>query len=80
MKRNLVAVAVWLALCAPSVASDLERKLESRWRGTWVVTTVETYSDCLGVYNNNNVNGRLVSSRGRLSRSMNSPAGLMPSR
>jgi hypothetical protein len=66
MKRILVAAAAWLVLCVPSMAADLERKLESRWRGAWVVTTVETYSDCLGVYNNNDINGRLVSSRGRV--------------
>ncbi len=66
MKRILAVATAWLALCVPSLAADLDRTLEGRWRGAWVVTMVETYSDCLGAYNDNDINGRLVSSRGRV--------------
>ncbi len=45
-----------LALVAlESRAGDLERALESRLRGAWVVATVEVYSGCAGTYTNNRV-------------------------
>lgn len=50
----------------PVLASNLERSLESRWRGAWILTNVDTYSDCAGTHTNNRVNGELVSSRGRI--------------
>jgi hypothetical protein len=65
LKRIAVAV-VLLSIPALAAASRLEDTLESRWRGAWVVTTAETYSDCLGTYTNNHVNGSLVSGRARL--------------
>jgi hypothetical protein len=52
-------------LSAPAFAGDIENSLETRWRGAWVVTAIETYSDCAGLATNNRVNGNLVSSRGR---------------
>ena len=61
----LVAVLALPALLAPSFAGDLERSIESRWRGAWVLTTVDTYSDCAGTYTNNHVNGKLVQGKGR---------------
>ena len=50
----------------PVEASDLEHQLEARWRGAWVLTNVDTYSDCAGLHTNNRVNGTLVTSRGRM--------------
>ena len=61
----LTAVLALPALLAPAFAGDLERSIESRWRGAWVVTTVDTYSDCAGTHTNNHVNGKLVQGRGR---------------
>ena len=70
MIRRLLAastlVLLPMAASAPAFASDLERRLESRWRGAWVITAVDTYSDCSGTHTNNNVSGTLVNSRGRL--------------
>ena len=48
------------------LAGDLQRSVESRWRGAWVLTAVDVYSDCSGTHTNNRVNGTLVSSRGRV--------------
>jgi hypothetical protein len=50
----------------PAEASDLERRLEARWRGAWILTNVDTYSDCAGTHTNNRVNETLVTSRGRM--------------
>ena len=70
MRRRLLAASTLfllpMAAHGPALASDLERKLESRWRGAWVITAVDTYSDCSGTHTNNNVSGTLVNSRGRL--------------
>lgn len=67
----LSAAAALSALTAglatdPALASNLERRLESRWRGAWILTAVDTYSDCAGTHTNNRVNNTLVSSRGRM--------------
>jgi len=53
-----------LALSGAALAGDTQDAVASRWRGAWVVTTAETHADCLGVYTDNKVSGRLVSSRG----------------
>jgi hypothetical protein len=50
---------------AAALAGGLEGEVESGWRGAWVLTTVEMYSDCAGIHTNNRVNGRLVQSKGR---------------
>ena len=66
--RLLAASTLFLlamAAAGPAFGSDLERRLESRWRGAWVVTAVDTYSDCSGTHTNNDVSGTLVNSRGR---------------
>lgn len=44
----LVAVAVAGACAPPAVAGALDRALEDRWRGAWVVTAVPTASRCDG--------------------------------
>src|SRR5256885_3282487 len=69
---NLVARAVLAVLLAalapgtnPARASDLQRTMESRWRGAWVLTAVDTYSDCSGFHTDNQVSGTLVNSKGR---------------
>src|SRR5437867_2512926 len=67
--RHVFVTAILLIVAATSVpvaASELERTLESRWRGAWVLTAVDTFSDCAGTHTNNRVNGTLVSSRGRI--------------
>jgi len=64
MKRIAMMIAVVMIFSVSAFASRLEQDLESRWLGAWVVTTVETQSDCNGSFTANRVNGRLVSSRG----------------
>src|SRR5437867_5027443 len=67
--RHVFVTAILLTVAATSVpvaAGELERTLESRWRGAWVLTAVDTFSDCAGTHTNNRVNGTLVSSRGRI--------------
>lgn len=63
---TLIAAAVALALPATARAGALQDEMAARWRGAWVVTTAEMYSDCIGGYTDNRVNGLLVSSRGRI--------------
>jgi hypothetical protein len=64
----LIGLAAFLApgAAAPAFAADIERMLESRWLGAWVVTNAEIYSDCAGMYTNNRVNGNLVNGKARL--------------
>ena len=67
--RHVFVTAVLLVVAAlrvPVVAGELERTLESRWRGAWILTAVDTFSDCAGTHTNNHVNGTLVSSKGRV--------------
>jgi len=65
MRQLSIASLVVLLSAAQGYAGEVEKSLESRWRGAWVVLTVDTYSDCLGGYTGNRVNGNLVSSRSR---------------
>lgn len=68
MRKAIMAAAAGIAaliLPAPVEAGDLQDALEARWSGAWVVTSAETYSDCVGPYTGNRVNGRYVSSRSR---------------
>jgi len=63
----LAALATTLSPAPKGVlAGDLQRSVESRWRGAWVLTAADVYSDCSGLHTNNRVNGALVSSRGRV--------------
>jgi len=57
------ALACFVATAGPAFA-DFEDDVERAWAGAWVVTQVETSSDCLGTYNNNEIRGRLSSSKG----------------
>jgi hypothetical protein len=65
-KRALVT-GILLGMVASGTlpAADRQKMVEARWRGAWVLTGVDTYSDCAGTHTNNRVNGSLVSSRGR---------------
>ena len=58
-----VALACFLAAAGPAFA-DFEDDVERAWAGSWVVARVEISSDCSGFYNNNEVRGRLSSSKG----------------
>jgi len=64
MKRSLIVAATLLVLTSAAFAASLEREVKSRWLGAWVVTSVETYSDCGGLYTDNRINGTLVKSGG----------------
>ncbi len=58
-----VALACFLAAAGPATA-DFEDDVERAWAGAWIVARVEMSSDCSGTYNNNEVRGRLTSSKG----------------
>lgn len=58
-----VALVCFLAAAGPACA-DFEDDVERAWAGAWVVARVEVASDCSGFYTNNEVRGRLSSSRG----------------
>lgn len=64
--RSVVRVAALAgALMVPhSLSADLEDDLEQAWVGAWVVTKVETASDCSGTYTNVEVRGLRSTSRG----------------
>lgn len=66
MSRRILVAAAALAFAAPVAAEDLEDTLRSRWLGAWVVTNVETYSNCDGAFANNDVNGARVTSKAAL--------------
>ena len=65
MRRMVVIGFLALAAAAPALARDLQDSLEARWRGAWVLSTVDTRADCAGTHTNNRVNGALVQSQGR---------------
>jgi len=63
---GMTTVMLTLAALPASVrAGQLEDSLEARWRGAWVLTVSDIYSDCAGTYTGNQANGDLVRSRGR---------------
>ena len=61
----MLGVLVLGFLSTPARAGKLEDSLETRWRGAWVLTTTEVYSECSGTYTDNDVNAGLVRSKGR---------------
>ena len=64
--RRIAAVGLaLLGLATPCLAGKLDRAVESRWRGAWVLTKVAAQSDCSGLHTDNLVSGTLVSSKGR---------------
>lgn len=62
--RSTALLAVAVLVPAVVSAADLEDVLERAWVGAWVVTGVESASDCNGFFTNNEVRGTRVSSRG----------------
>jgi hypothetical protein len=61
---TLFVLAAVAAIARPALA-DLERDLAAHWRGAWVLTRVETSSDCTSVYTDTDVRGDLVTGKGR---------------
>src|SRR5260221_1875759 len=65
MKRFAPVAVILSLVTTPLFANKLERHLEERWRGAWVLSKVAMQSDCAGFHTDNAVNGALVSSKGR---------------
>lgn len=66
MTRSLTACWATIVLTLvvlPATASELERTLERQLAGAWVLILTESYSDCAGFYNNNQVGAVGVASR-----------------
>ena len=57
-------VVAMLGIPAAASAAGVEKQVNSRWLGAWVVTRAEMYSNCNGLSTDNRVNGTLVSGRG----------------
>ena len=64
MKRNLMVAALIFLLTGVTLAGSLEKEVKGEWLGAWVVTGVESYSDCGSAHTNNRINGSLVKSKG----------------
>jgi len=64
--RAWCGVVLVLATAVPAASGELERDLEQRLRGAWVVVTGECFSDCAGVYNNNQVGAMGTTSKADL--------------
>jgi hypothetical protein len=65
MKRYLpLVLAMMLVPLGHVDAGKFEDSVRARWRGAWVVLQVESWSNCSGVYYNNDVSGQYVTSRG----------------
>lgn len=62
MREVALVAAVFLALIAvgPTQAEDLEDALTATLKGAWVLTRIETYSDCGGFYTDTEVHGTRV--------------------
>ena len=66
IRRRVVLLGLAAAAAvAPHTLGSLERDLEGRWRGAWVLTRVETSSDCTSVYTDTDVHGELATGKGR---------------
>jgi len=61
----LIPLALTLAATAGH-AGQFQKSLKGQWLGAWVVTRVESTSDCAGFYTDNRVNGTLVKGGGAL--------------
>ncbi len=64
MKRTLFVLLILALIPAAASAGDLQKKMKSRWLGAWVVTNVESYSDCRGRHTANRIDGNQVESCG----------------
>ena len=66
MKRFVLVASILVLLLTIAFAGSFKRTLESRWAGAWVVTHVETRSDCApDRANRNRVRAGLVRGDGR---------------
>lgn len=65
MKRISILLAVFLVVPAISLAGGLDREIENRWAGSWIVTRVEISSDCSGEPTRNRIDGRQIRGGGR---------------
>jgi len=59
-----LAMTVGTAHAAVDRPPTPQEAFAARWQGAWVVTGVETFSDCVGFYTDNVVRGGLLTSRG----------------
>jgi hypothetical protein len=66
MRCYLSIFAVFLAMTSPLAYADLEDRLNSRWRGAWVIVNGELYSNCDSTYTDNRVSGDLIRGNGRV--------------
>lgn len=66
MRWYLSIFALFLAMTSPVAHADLEDRLNSRWRGAWVIVNGELYSNCDSTYANNRVSGDLIRGNGRV--------------
>ena len=66
MRWCLSIFALFLVMTSPVAHADLEDRLNSRWRGAWVIVNGELYSNCDSTYTDNRVSGDLVSGKGRV--------------
>jgi len=64
MRRIALALVALFVLPASVAAKELQSDVQSRWLGAWAIVSLDTYSDCSGMYTNNRVNGLLVRSAG----------------
>jgi hypothetical protein len=56
--------AVTLLFVTPVAAGVFENAVRAQWRGAWVLTDTEVYSECDGSFDTNKVSGSLVTHRG----------------
>lgn len=66
MRWCLSIFALFLVMTSLVAHADLEDRLNSRWRGAWVIVNGELYSNCDSTYTNNRVSGDLISGNGRV--------------
>lgn len=62
--RTIAFATMLTAFALSAAAQDLETALERTYKGAWVLTRVEVWSDCSGFYTNNDITGVRVASRG----------------
>jgi hypothetical protein len=75
--RTLALVMALAASLGPARAAEdraPRETFESRWLGSWVVTTAPTASECNGIYSDNWVSGQMVRGTGRQEIEAGTPA------
>ncbi len=66
MRWCLSIFALFLVMTSPVAHADLQDRLNSRWRGAWVIVNGELYSNCDSTYTDNRVSGDLIRGNGRV--------------